>query len=145
MINGIIKTKLKKYTDKKGSVFRAIRKDDDGYVDFEEVYFSVVNKGVIKGWKMHQKMTLNLVVPIGSVLMCCVDTRKKSSTYNNVNKFFLSQDPYFRLTVPPKVWFAFKGISDEANLICNISDFIHDANEVVLKELREFEVDWSTK
>ena len=30
-------------------------------------YFSVVNPGVVKGWKLHKKMTCNLIVPIGTI------------------------------------------------------------------------------
>ncbi len=142
MIEGIIKTKLKIYEDDKGSVMHGIKKDDNSFAGFGETYFSTVNKDIIKAWKMHKKMTLNLVVPTGSVLFCFIDTREDSATCNETNKFIISQDSYFRLTVPPKIWFGFKGISDKVNLICNIADIAHDPNEIMRKELNEFKIDW---
>ena len=50
-----------------GSVLHAIKKDDIGYVGLGEVYFSYVNPNAIKAWKLHKRMTLNLVVPLGKV------------------------------------------------------------------------------
>ena len=67
MIEGILKTKLKRYESDKGSVLQFIRKDNKGFRSFEEVYFSTVNYQQIKGWKKHTEMILNLVVVTGEV------------------------------------------------------------------------------
>jgi len=88
-------------------------------------------------------MTLNLVVPVGSVLFCFIDQRETSRTFNKNFKIIISHDPYFRLTVPPQVWFGFKGISDGLNLICNIADIPHEPNEILRKDIGEFDVDWN--
>ena len=87
-------------------------------------------------------MTLNLIVPVGSVLFCFVDVRENSSTFNDVYKIILSKHAYFRLTVPPGIWFGFKGISDGLNLICNVADMDHDPNEVLRKNINEIKIDW---
>ena len=63
----IILTDLKKIHLKDGDVFHCLKKGDNGYVNFGELYFSRVNFNKIKGWKRHRKITLNLVVPYGEV------------------------------------------------------------------------------
>ena len=73
------------------------------------------------------------------------DTRKDSKTYNRVFKIELSQNPYLRLTVPPKIWFGFKGASNGVNLICNVADIGHDPSEIERKDVNNFQIDWSFK
>jgi dTDP-4-dehydrorhamnose 3,5-epimerase len=143
MLEGMIKTDLKIIEAESGSVLHALKKTDHGFQEFGEVYFSIVVKDAVKAWKMHQRMTLNLIVPVGSVLFCFMDVRDKSNTLNETCKIILSQDPYFRLTVPPGIWFGFKGVSNGLNLICNVADMPHEPHEVIRKDIDEFDMDWS--
>ena len=145
MLEGMIKTDLNIIKMKSGSVLHALKKTDSGFKEFGEVYFSTVVKDAIKAWKLHRRMTLNLIVPVGSVLVCLIDVRKKSSTLNEMNKIILSQEPYFRLTVPPGIWFGFKGVSDGLNLICNVADILHEPKEVMRKDIDKIDMDWSIK
>ena len=139
----MIKTDLNIIEADSGSVYHGLKNTDNGFKDFGEVYFSSVKNDLIKAWKLHKEMTLNLIVPIGAVQFFFFDVREKSNTFNQTYKVILSQNPYFRLTVPPGIWFGFKGISDGLNLICNIADIPHDPDEVLRKELNEIEMDWS--
>ena len=141
----MIKTNLNIFNSESGSVLHALKKTDPGFEDFGEVYFSTVLKDAIKAWKLHQRMTLNLVVPFGRVLFCFIDFRENSSTLNRSCKIILSQEPYSRLTVPPGIWFGFKGLSDGLNLICNVADIPHEPNEVMRKDIDEIDMDWSNK
>ena len=145
MLSGMLKKKLKIFEADSGSVFHGMKSTDKGYLKFGEVYFSSVKKNKIKAWKLHKKMTLNLIVPVGKVLFCFYDTRKDSKTYNRVFKIELSQNPYLRLTVPPKIWFGFKGASNGVNLICNVADIGHDPSEIERKDVNNFQIDWSFK
>lgn len=145
MIQGIIKTNQKIIAADSGSIMHVIKKSDNGYINFGEVYFSTVNKNSIKAWKLHKRMTLNLTVPVGKVLFCFFDKRKGSRTFNKKYKIILSQDPYLRLTVPPGIWFGFKGLSNGLNLVCNVADFDHDPKEVLRKKIDEIKIDWSIK
>ena len=90
-------------------------------------------------------MTLNLIVPVGTELFSFMDVRDGSSTLNQTFKIILSQKPYFRLTVPPGIWFGFKGISNGLNMVCNVADIPHDPNEVLRKDINEIKMDWSIK
>ena len=145
MLIGLKKTNLNIYNDDLGSVLHGIKKDEPTFKSFGEVYFSKVKYKAIKAWKKHNKMTLNLVVPVGEVLFYFKDLRKESKTYNKICKITLCQSPYFRLTVPPGLWFGFRGVSKGTNIVCNVADLIHDKNEVSKIDLNQIKVDWRIK
>jgi len=143
MLSGMIKTDLNIIEADSGSVYHALKNTDKGFKQFGEIYFSSVKKDIIKAWKLHKEMTLNLIVPVGKIQFCFFDVREKSVTFNKTFKIVLSQKPYFRLTVPPGIWYGFQGVSDELNLICNVANIIHDPFEILRKEINEIEMDWS--
>ena len=64
------KTDLNIIEAESGTVLHALKKTDPEFKEFGEVYFSTVIKNAVKAWKLHQHMTLNLIVPVGSVLFC---------------------------------------------------------------------------
>ena len=66
-LDDILVTSLKRISTVGGDVMHGLKKSDNGFNGFGEVYFSWVEQGGIKAWKCHQSMTLNLVVPIGEV------------------------------------------------------------------------------
>ena len=78
MIDGVIHTPLSVFPGEKGSVLRAMRKDEDGYNGFGEAYFSEIEPKKIKAWKRHREMTLNLVVPIGEIKFILFDDRRNN-------------------------------------------------------------------
>ncbi len=139
----MIKTDLNIIEADSGSVYHVLKNTDKGFKQFGEIYFSSVKKDIIKAWKLHKEMTLNLIVPVGKIQFCFFDVREKSDTFNETFKIVLSQKPYFRLTVPPGIWYGFQGVSDGLNLICNVANIIHDPFEILRKEINEIEIDWS--
>ena len=141
MIEGIIETQLKVIPSVDGNVLHGIRSTDKSFVGFEEAYFSFINKDHVKAWKCHKKMTLNLIVPVGKVKFVFIDNREEPSSFKKIQTFDLSQNPYTRLTVPPYIWFGFKGLARQ-NLILNITNVIHDQKEVLRKNLNEIDFDW---
>jgi len=145
MLDGMIKTKLKIINSESGSVMHALKKLDNGFSKFGEIYFSTIRYNSVRAWKLHKKMTSNLIVPSGEILFCFFDDRKDSSTRNEFYYTILSKDLYFRLTVPPGIWFGFKGVGKSQNIACNISDLIHDPEEIIRKDLNEINFDWSLK
>ena len=141
-IHGILLTPLQIIDTPGGNVFHGMRNDSPGYSGFGEVYFSSIEKDVIKGWKRHRQMTLNLVVPIGSVRFVIYDDRVESSTYQMFQQVILSIKNYQRLTVPPMLWLAFQGLSDEKSLLLNVASIPHDPNEVDQKLVDEISFVW---
>ena len=87
-------------------------------------------------------MTMNLFVPNGKVIFCFIDLRRNSSTFEKKIFIELSHKKYKRITVPPKIWFGFKGLGKRKNIIANVSNIMHDKDEVIQKKLKEFKVNW---
>lgn len=131
-------TKLSTFSLDTGNVLHAIKKDDEGFNGLGEVYFSFINPNAIKAWKLHHRMTLNLVVPLGRVRFVFFDPQ----TPDVFRVEDIGEENYFRLTVPPSIWFGFKGISDQPSLVANIADLKHDPNEVTKKNITDFEYEW---
>ena len=82
-------------------------------------------------------MTLNLVVPVGEVTFVICDKRESSRSKGKFLKVTLSQTNYKRLTVPPRLWIAFRGSGINTNLILNIANMEHDPNEIEKMNLEE--------
>ena len=129
MINNIIITKLPIHKSKKGDLLHGLRNTDHGFQGFEEIYFSKIAENAIKGWKMHTEMTLNLIVPIGRVRFNFIESDDKFIQINERLEIDVHIDNYVRITVPPKIIFAFKGIDSGINMITNIANLIHRDDE----------------
>lgn len=137
-ITGIKITKIKNITTPNGSVLHALRYSDNDLDTYAETYFSLIKKDKINGWKMHKEMTLNLIVPVGEVRFNFIDTRLNSATKNERMELTLSRENYFRITVPPLIIFAFKGLSSGDNLVTNISNLEHNDDECVQIALEKY-------
>ena len=138
-VDNIIKyTSLKKISNPLGDVWHAIKSSDSEYAGFGEAYFSFIEKGKIKGWKKHKKATLNLVVPVGEIKFFAYDEELEDK-HSKLSSFTLSEENYFRLTVPSGIWLAFKGLK-ERNMLLNVSDYSHDPSEVEAIELENFPI-----
>ncbi len=129
-IDGCKLTPLRIIPGEKGDVMHALRCTDEGFSAFGEAYFSSVKNGETKGWKRHRRMTLNLVVPVGSIRFRLHDERPGSPSFGQFDEVELSPQHYHRLTVPPGIWLAFEGLGDGLNLLLNIADMPHDPEEV---------------
>ena len=138
-MDGVTLTPLKHIVLEKGDVLHALKATDDTYSGFGEAYFTQIRYGFIKGWKRHNKMTLNLVVIHGKV---------KFIVYDQVNNLFeeivLSpEDNYQRLTLAPGLWMAFQGLSDGISTILDIIPNPHDPEEADNMDLSEIDYDFS--
>jgi dTDP-4-dehydrorhamnose 3,5-epimerase len=128
-IHDVIVTPLKIITGESGDVMHALKNHESCFQGFGEAYFSTVKQGRIKGWKKHNRMTLNLVVPSGAIRFVLYDDRPQSRTFQAMHELTLSPDNYQRLTVPPGVWMAFQGLSENVNMLLNIANIPHDPEE----------------
>ena len=138
-LGGIITTHLLKIPTDGGDVLHGIKKNEETYFGFGEAYFSNIKKGKIKGWKLHKDMTMNLIVPSGTVKFVFFDEKLKSHKELTIGRL-----NYCRVTVPPKIWFAFQGLDNQyPNLVFNFANLQHDPNEVIRKEINEIFYNWS--
>lgn len=132
-VEGIILTELKKIPTPKGDVWHALKATDLGFFGFGEAYFTSVLSGAVKGWKRHCRMTMNLIVAHGRVTFFLF---KDGST--PVQVYTMGEERYFRLTVPPRTWMAFRGDGSGLNLVLNIASTVHDPQEAENAPLEAF-------
>lgn len=121
-----------------GAVMHAMKAGDTGFCGFGEAYFSWVENGAIKAWKQHQRMTLNLVVPVGQVRFVFYSKDCEAIFRQEI----IGDSRYARLTVPPGIWFGFQGMTHPRCLVLNLADMIHDPDECLRKDVTEIYFDW---
>tara|TARA_Y100000590_G_scaffold18275_1_gene21789 strand:+ start:53805 stop:54230 length:426 start_codon:yes stop_codon:yes gene_type:complete len=138
--NSLSKIKLKSLNIIKlseGNIMRILKKNELPSWTFGEAYFSKIKFGKIKAWKYHKRMSLNLVVPSGKVKFVFYSEKK-----NFFKTIVIGEKKYFRLTVPPKIWFGFKGMSKKESIILNLANLPHKPKEILRREKKEIKFNW---
>lgn len=130
MIEGVKIRPLRIIPDERGMILKMIRSDDEDFQGFGEIYFSVVYPGVIKGWHIHKKMTLNYAVIQGMIKLVLYDERPESATKGEVQEIFMGRENYNLVTIPPMIWNGFKGIGTEPAIVANCATIPHDPDEI---------------
>lgn len=145
-IDGVVITPLKQIRDERGAVLHMLRADAPHFAGFGEIYFSIVNPGVIKGWRRHTKMVMSLSVPKGRIKLALADRREGSPSFGVVQEIFLGEDEadYQLVTVPPLVWNGFQCVSDMPAIIANCASIPHAPEEVerIALDATEIEYAW---
>ena len=113
-----------------GPVLRMLRADSPLFAGFGELYFSEVLPGAVKAWKLHERQTQHLAVPVGRLKLALYDARPDSTSRGQVREYILGRpDCYRLLRIPPGLWYGFTAIGPEKALICNCADLPHDPAE----------------
>jgi len=144
-IDGILITPQKVIDVTGGNILHCMKSKEIGFNGFGEAYFSMVNPNAVKAWKRHREMTLNLIVPIGAIRFVIYDDREWSYSFGKFQEIILSRVNYFRLTLPPMLWFGFQGIDLETSLLLNIANVNHSEEEIDRKDLNEINFFWEKK
>ena len=122
MIKQVAVRKLNTFLDKKGSVKHMLKHQWPEFVKFGEIYFSTVNPRVIKGWKKHQKSTLNYAVPEGNIKVVIFDDLKESNFYHKIITHSIGTLNHVLLTIPPNLWYSFSSLGNKKAIIANFLD-----------------------
>jgi dTDP-4-dehydrorhamnose 3,5-epimerase len=137
-LDDILITPLARINTAGGDVLHAMKASDVGYAGFGETYFSWVVDGSVKGWKRHTQMTMNLIVPVGEVRFVfrldCTDKFRVEE---------IGESRYVRITVPPGIWFGFKGLVNPQSLVLNVANISHNPNEVERLDLSAIRYEWN--
>ena len=146
-IEGVKITPLRQICDERGKIMHMLRSDAPVFEKFGEIYFSVVNPGVIKAWHIHKEMTLNYAVVSGLIKFVLYDDRPSSPTRGGLMEIFLGPDNYQLVTVPPMVWNGFKGVAAAPSIVANCATLAHDPAEISRMDPFENHIpyDWSLK
>lgn len=147
MIEGVRVEPLKRIPDERGTVMHMLRKTDPYFIEFGEIYFSTVYPGAIKGWHLHERMTLNYVCVFGRIKLVLYDDREGVKTRGELMEVFLGPDHYALVQIPPYVWNGFKGMGDQVAIVANCATHPHDPSQT--KRLDPFDsripYDWAVK
>jgi len=117
-----------------GSIHKILCHAENSFKGFGEVYTSSIKKDAIRAWKYHEKMTLNLTILSGKVQFVFSDG------IGHFKLFLLDSNDLFRLTVPPNIWYGFKG--QQNSIILSLTNIIHDEKEIRRKNINEIIFDW---
>lgn len=142
MVEGVIVQELKQIIDERGKVMHMLRCDSPLFKKFGEIYFSIVNPGIVKGWKRHHKMMQHFAVPVGKIKLVIYDDRKDSKTYGEIEEIEIGEDKYCLVKVLPLLWYGFKGISANPALIANCTDLPYDPDEVEQMSISENKIQY---
>ena len=133
MINDVLISPLKQFSDERGSVLQMLRCDAPEFIQFGECYFSEILPGAIKAWKRHRAQTQNLAVPVGRIRIVIYDDRQSSPTCGKLQVLELGRpDAYHRLRINSGLWYGFTCISTTPALLANCADIPHDPNDTEL-------------
>jgi dTDP-4-dehydrorhamnose 3,5-epimerase len=147
MIKDVIIVPLKQIPDERGKIMHMLRSNDPHFEGFGEIYFSFIYPGVIKGWHLHRKMTLNYAVPFGMVKLVLYDDRNASPTRGIIKELFLGEDNYMLVKIPPGIWNGFKGIGTKLSIVANCATIPHDPQEILRKNpfSKDIPYNWELK
>lgn len=123
--NGVTITPLRQIPHQQGAIFHGLKASEgQSFVGFGEAYFSTVHFNEIKGWKRHRQMTMNVIAPTG-----LAEFHIHSEPLGKTSQILVGTKHYCRLTIPPGLWVAFKGLDTGLNLILNVASMEHDPSE----------------
>ena len=137
-LQNIMVTPLARISTPGGDVMHALKKTEQVFAGFGEAYFTWADHDYPKAWKRHTKMTLNLIVPSGEVRFVFHIAGQKEFRVEDIGV-----KHYARITVPPGVWFGFKGLATQPSLVLNIASIPHSPDEVERLPVADLPYDWS--
>ena len=147
MIEGVKIVPLKKIPDERGTVMHMLKATDPHFENFGEIYFSTIYPGVVKGWHLHKKMTINYAVPVGMIKLVLYDQRGNSPTKGELMELFIGEDNYVLVQIPQGIVNGFKGMGTKSALVANCASIPHDPDEIVRMDpfVKDIPYDWSLK
>ena len=92
MIDGVKIKNLKVVPDERGRLTEILRRDDEVFSGFGQVYVTTTLPGVVKAWHKHLKQADNIACVAGMIKVALYDGREGSSTRGEVCRV-LSRDP----------------------------------------------------
>ena len=119
MIEGVKVKKLKVISDERGRLMEILRRDDEIFKEFGQVYMTTAKAGAIKAWHWHKLQTDNFACVFGKIRLVLYDARRDSKTYKQIDEFEMSLDNPLLVQIPASVYHGFKCTSDVEAIVIN--------------------------
>jgi dTDP-4-dehydrorhamnose 3,5-epimerase len=149
MIDGVKIKQLKVIPDERGRLMEMLRADDEIFTRFGQLYMTTAYPGAVKAWHYHKKQVDNFVVVKGMMKVVLYDGRENSSTFREINEFFMGEHNPILLQIPAYVYHGFKCISESEAMVINCPTEVYlyeDPDECrVLPHGGEIPYDWARK
>jgi dTDP-4-dehydrorhamnose 3,5-epimerase len=144
-IDGVRIVPLRRIPDERGTIYHMLRRSDEHFVEFGEIYFASIYEGVVKGWHKHRDMTLNYACVHGRIKLVLYDDREESPTRGALVEVFLGPDDHSLVVIPPGVWTGFKGMSSPFAIVANCCTHEHDPSRTTRLDPFSSDIpyDWS--
>lgn len=120
MIEGVKIKKLKVIPDQRGRLMEILRRDDELFQEFGQVYMTTTYPGVVKAWHKHERQADNIACVAGMIKMALHDNRKGSPTKGETNEFYLGVHNPILVQVPAGIYHGWMAVSEEEAVVVNI-------------------------
>ena len=146
-IEGVIVRPLKKIPDERGTIMHGVRSDNI-LNEFGAVYFKKLYFGVVNGWHVHETLMLNYICIFGMIKLVLYDMREKSPTHGLLQEFFIGEDNYCLVHIPPGIANGSKGMTSPFSIMVNVASEAHNPALKYLKidpHSSEIPYEWDRK
>lgn len=145
MIEGVNVVPLRQIIDERGKIMHMLKATDPHFEKFGEIYFSCAWPGVVKGWHIHQRMTVNNAVMVGHAKLVLYDGRPASPTHGEIMELFIGEDNYCLVQIPPGIANGYKAYGDKLVIMANCATEPHDPTEISYIDAVDNDIpyDWS--
>ena len=129
MIDGVEVKELRVIPDERGSLMEILRKDDEIFQQFGQVYMTTTYPNVVKAWHYHKIQTDNVTVVKGMLKLVLYDPREGSPTKGEINEFFIGEHNPKLVQIPKEVYHGWMCISETAAIVINVSTEVYNRKE----------------
>lgn len=118
-IEGVRLVRIKAHADDRGCLIEIMRRDDEYFVEFGQVYLSVCYPGVVKAWHAHTRQTDFLFFVKGNAKIGLYDGREDSPTYKKTAAVVAGEANPVLVQIPPLVWHGYTALGGEVCYLIN--------------------------
>jgi len=149
MIDGVKTKKLKVIPDERGRLMEILRRDDSLFLNFGQVYMTTTYPNVVKAWHKHEKQTDNVACVQGMIKLVLYDFRKNSTTFKEINEFYLGVHNPLLVQIPAGVYHGWMCVSQGEAIVVNIPtevyNYAHPDEQRLDPHKNDIPYDWSRK
>lgn len=146
-IEGVRIIRKRVIPDERGAIFHMLKRSDEEFTEFGEIYFSCGYPGVVKAWHIHKEMTLNNFCVAGMLKLVLYDDRPKSPTRGALMEVFMGEQNRLLVQIPPGVTNGYKAYGAQMAVLANCATMPHDKNELIYINPFENDIpyDWTVR
>ncbi len=148
-VEGVLIKDLRIIPDERGRLMEILRRDEEMFDKFGQVYMTSNYPGVVKAWHYHKVQTDHVACIKGMIKLVLYDDREGSSTRGRLNEFFIGEHNPKLVRIPAGVWHGWKCVSETESLVINVPTEVYrygDPDEFRLPfDTDEIPYNWAIK